>query len=259
MELEPTGKEGILLTREGSKLTIKLNNPALRNRLSSDDISFLRRVIADVNADTDIRVVILTGTGKCFCSGFDLAELEGLSNEGRLPDFDLLTDDLEHLRCPVICAINGGVYGGAIDLALACDFRIGAAEAELLMPAARFGLHYYPNGIRRYVSRLGMSAAKRLLLLAEPVAGETLVAIGFLDEVVNAEGLQARVNEIAALVQNNAPLPVEGMKKVINMYANGQADEALARGSFERSLQSEDLKKGIQSIKLKKPAVFNRE
>jgi len=239
-------------------LTITLDNPAVHNRLSGHDIACLRDLLRKVDEETEIRVVVLTGTGNSFCAGFDLAELSGLAREARLPDFDKLSDELEHLRCPTLCAVNGGVYGGAIDLALACDFRIGVTGCKVLMPAASIGLHYYPMGIRRYVSRLGMAASKRLLLCAEPVRGEALLHIGFLDEMHPPAEFNARVDELAARLQSNAPLAVEGMKHAINLYANAQVDDTLVRDSFQNTLASDDFKAGVKSVGTKIPPVFKR-
>ena len=249
---------GVLVEREGSRLTVTLDNPAVHNRLAGEDIACLREIFAGVNDDVDIRVLVLTGSGKSFCAGFDLGELVGLAADARLPDFDKLSDELEHLRCPTICALNGGVYGGAIDLALACDFRIGVTGCQLLMPAARIGLHYYPKGIRRYVSRLGMAVSKRLLLFAESFKGEALLEIGFLDEIHSAENFSDRVNELAAAIQGHAPLAVEGMKHAINLYANAHVDDAAVQASFQKALASPDFKAGGQSIRSKTPPGFKR-
>jgi len=251
--------DGISLCQQGSRLTITLDNPAVHNRLSGADIDCLRRVITNVNDDTGIRVVVLTGSGNSFCAGFDVGELGGLANNAQLPHFDKLTDELEQLRCPSICALNGGAYGGAIDLALACDFRIGVTGCQLLMPAARIGLHYYPNGIRRYVSRLGMAASKRLLLCAEPIRGEALLDIGFLDEMHPPAEFSARVQELAGRLQDHAPLAVEGMKHAINLYANAQVNDASVHASFQKALESGDFKAGVKSISLKVQPVFRRE
>ena len=258
MDTETHLSEGVSLCRRGPRLTIRLNNPAVHNRLSGSDIGCLRKVFTEINSDTDIRVVVLTGTGKSFCAGFDLGELAGLAADARLPDFDHLSDELEQLRCPTICALNGGVYGGAIDLALACDFRLGVTGCQLLMPAASIGLHYYPRGIRRYVARLGMAASKRLLLCADPIRGEALLAIGFLDEMFPPSELEANVDALAQKLQIKAPLAVEGMKHAINLYANAQVDDASVRASFQRALKSDDFKAGVQSISVKTTPVFKR-
>ena len=91
MDTETHLSEGVSLCRRGPRLTIRLNNPAVHNRLSGSDIGCLRKVFTEINSDTDIRVVVLTGTGKSFCAGFDLGELAGLAADARLPDFDHLS------------------------------------------------------------------------------------------------------------------------------------------------------------------------
>lgn len=248
----------ITVSLEGSRLTVTLNNPRQHNRLSSTELDYLLAVIETVNNDTDIRVVVITGQGKTFCSGFDLQELDGMAGDARLPGFDVLTDSWEQLRCPSICALNGSVYGGAIDLALACDFRIAVNSAEIRMPAAKLGLHYYPAGIQRYVTRLGMAVSKRLLLCAEAYQGEALKSIGFADELVAAEALNNKVDALATAIQNNAPLAVEGMKQAINVYAAGQVDDRQIHQNFAQALASSDFKAGVQSVKLKKRPIFHR-
>jgi len=258
LETESRLTQCVSLRRQGPRLTVTLDNPAVHNRLSEGDIAGLRDLFVTVNEDTDVRVLVLTGAGKSFCAGFDLGELRGLAEEARLPDFDKLSDELESLRCPTICALNGGVYGGAIDLALACDFRIGVAGCQLFMPAAGIGLHYYPSGIRRYVSRLGMAASKRLLLAAETLRGEALLHIGFLDEMHPPVEFEARVNELADTLQNHAPLGVEGMKQAINLYANAQIEDAAVRAAFHRALASSDFRVGVQSVGSKTKPKFNR-
>lgn len=248
----------IALVLDNARLTITLNNPEMRNRLSSADIQYLIEVLRQVDREHDIRVVVLTGAGKTFCAGFDLNELGDLAGEAKLPNFDELTDTVEQLRCPIICALNGGVYGGGVDLALACDFRIVVDDAELLMPAAKIGLHYYPNGVRRYVSRLGMAATKRLLLCATPVTASQLLDIGFADQLVPRSELESVVDTLATTLRNNAPLAVEGMKYAINHYGNAQVDDKRVRECFEFVLQSSDFKEGITSVKNKTQPLFKR-
>ena len=111
----------------------------------------------------------------------------------RRASFEALANRIEDFPLPTICRLNGGVYGGSTDLALACDFRIGVDSCEMLMPAARLGLHYYPSGIRRYVSRLGVAAAKKLFLTAQKMDAAEMLRIGYLDTVVAADELDAGV------------------------------------------------------------------
>src|SRR5690606_30809646 len=98
--------------------------------------------------------------------------------------FGETVDLIEKARPITIAAVNGGAYGGGTDLCLACDFRIGIPESNMFMPAAKLGLHFYPGGMSRYVSRLGLNQAKRLFLTAQKINAQEMLAIGFLTEVV---------------------------------------------------------------------------
>ena len=129
------------------------------------------RLFDRIEADPAIRVLVLTGTGRAFSAGYDLgsiAERAASAPEEQTAGsaFEVVVNRLEDLAVPTICRLNGGVYGGSTDLALACDFRIGVDTGEMFMPAARLGLHYYTSGIKRYVSRLGVDNAKKLFLTA---------------------------------------------------------------------------------------------
>ena len=98
-------------------------------------------------------------------------------------------DRLEAMRMPTLCALNGGVYGGATDMALACDFRLGVKGMRFFMPAARFGLHYYPGGLRRYTQKVSPSFAKRAFLLSEEFTDDDLLRVGYLDWLVERAGV----------------------------------------------------------------------
>ena len=95
---------------------------------------------------------------------------------------------MESFPAPTICALNGGVYGGGVDLAMACDFRIGVQGMKMFVPPARLGIHYDPAGIARVVQRLGAQMARRVFLLAENFDDQALLDCGFLDYLVGAGG-----------------------------------------------------------------------
>src|SRR4029077_18087656 len=117
----------------------------------------------------------------------------------------------------------------ATDLALACDFRIAVEGMRLVMPAARLGIVYYESGIRRCVTRLGVGAAKRLFLTAQPIDAAEMLRIGYIDEVVSPHELMPRAEALAEALAANAPLAVAGLKRAINEAAAGALDrEALA-------------------------------
>jgi enoyl-CoA hydratase/carnithine racemase len=157
---------------------------------------------------------------------------------------------------PTICRLNGGVYGGATDLALACDFRIGVDSCEMFMPAARLGLHYYKSGIARYVSRLGADNAKRLFLTAERLGAAEMLRIGYLTAAVPAEALDAEVDRLAATLAGNAPVAMAGMKRTINELARGRLDEEAADRRHRDSMRSAEIKEGIAAFAEKRPPKF---
>jgi enoyl-CoA hydratase/carnithine racemase len=160
------------------------------------------------------------------------------------------------LRVPTIAALNGGVYGGATDLALACDFRIGVTGMRLLMPAARLGIVYYPSGIRRYVTRLGVAAAKKLFMTARPIDADEMLGIGYLDEIVAPEDLMTRVEALAATLAANAPLAVAGLKRAINEAAAGALDRDALAAVRDLCSHSEDHAEGVRAWAEKRPPIF---
>ncbi len=239
-------REGLpTLAVEAGIATIRLNRPAVHNRVELEDLAELDRLMSAVAADSAARVLVLTASGRSFSSGFNIGKLDGAAGEaGGDAAFDRAADRMERFCLPTICALNGSVYGGSTDLALACDFRIGVQGMALVMPAARLGLHYYAGGLRRAVARLGLGAAKRLFLVAAQADTAELVRIGYLDEAVPPAQLMPRVAELAATLAANAPIAVQGMKRALNDIARGEPDLALIAANQARSRRSADLAEG---------------
>src|SRR6476659_2059025 len=250
-----------VLAISGARATIRLNRPKHLNRLQAEDLGELVRLFDRVEADPAIRVLVLTGTGRVFSAGYDLnsvAERAVSSNTGQTAGsaFEVMVDRLEDLGVPTICRLNGGVYGGSTDLALACDFRIGVDTAEMFMPAARLGLHYYTSGIRRYVSRLGVDNAKKLFLTAEKIGASEMLRIGYLTAMVPLEALDEEVDRLAAILAGNAPAAMRGMKRTINEFARGRLDEEAADRRHRDSMRSAEIKEGIKAFAEKRPPKF---
>src|SRR6476646_5088576 len=218
-----------VLAINGARATIRLNRPKHLNRLQAEDLGELVKLFDRVEADPAIRVLVLTGTGRAFSAGYDLNSVaeravSDTEQQSAGSAFEVVVNRLEDLSVPTICRINGGVYGGSTDLALACDFRIGVDTCEMFMPAARLGLHYYKSGIRRYVSRLGVDNAKKLFLTAETIDAPEMLRIGYLTALVPAAVLGEAVDQLARSLAANAPVAVRGMKRTINEIARGELD-----------------------------------
>jgi enoyl-CoA hydratase len=246
-----------LYTVQSGRATIRLNRPAHLNRLHPEDVVELSRLFEEINKDKSIRVVVLTGTGRVFGAGYHLGALAKSRQkmDAAAPEdvpyadsaFELMCDALEDLRPPTICRLNGSVYGGATDLALCCDFRIGLDTCEMFMPASRLGLHYYRRGIVRYASRLGVNAAKKLFLTGQTLKAPEMHRIGYLDEVVTADQLDFAVIRLAAVLAAQAPLAVEGMKQSLNEFARQEFDPDASNARHASSLRSEDMLEGVNA------------
>jgi enoyl-CoA hydratase len=249
-----------VLEINGTRATIRLNRPKHLNRLQPDDLDALLTLFDRIEADPAIRVLVLTGTGRAFSAGYDLGSIAeragGAEEQTAGSAFEIVVNRLEDLAIPTICRINGGVYGGSTDLALACDFRIGVDTCEMFMPAARLGLHYYSSGIKRYVSRLGVDNAKKLFLTAQKIGAAEMLRIGYLTAMAPAEGFDAEVDQLAANLAANAPVAMRGMKRAINEFARGALDEEAADRRARDSMRSAEIKEGIRAFAEKRPPKF---
>ena len=245
---------------DGPRATIELNRPDKRNRIEPDDLIALHGILETIDADESIRSVVLTARGPVFCAGYHLGALGDADSREAEPQqevsFGDACDRLELLRPPTICALNGSVHGGGTDLALACDFRIGIEGSVAGMPAARIGLQYYSGGLRRYVSRMGPGAAKRMFLTAVPLPADELLRLGYLDEVVAPDQLDARVDELARSIEGLAPLAVANTKAAINDIANGSPDWDAIEAGAATTMRSADHREGIRALREKRPPRF---
>jgi enoyl-CoA hydratase/carnithine racemase len=239
----PNGPPSLALA--GSFATIRFERPAEHNRIDPDDIPVLRGHLERIAALPAVRAVVFRGAGdETFSSGFTL----GAIRERLDRSFEELLDAIERFALPTIAVVNGGVYGGATDLALCCDWRIGVAGTRMFMPAARFGLHYYPGGLRRYVRSLGLAQAKRIFLTGATLRAEEMLRIGFLTELVSRARLERTLGEMLAAIEQCEPGVVVSMKRQLNAIADGDAAAAQARTAYEASLASAELERRLSAL-----------
>jgi enoyl-CoA hydratase len=250
---EVTASGPPLLTIQGNVATITLRRPEVANRLAPDDLQALRAHIQAVN-DSDALVLRLRGSGRYFCSGFDIGKIDPTRTGGS--GFEETVDALEDCRPVTIAVVNGGVYGGATDLALACDFRVGVQGIEMFMPAARLGLHFYRRGLERFHSRLGLDMAKRLFLTAQTLGAQEMHQCGFLTDLAAASEFDCVVEQLTATLASMAPLAVAGMKRHLNRMARGALDAGELQADIARAAMSSDLSEGGLAWKQKRKPVF---
>lgn len=250
----PDGGRAPALVVHAGVARITLRRPRQANRLSVDDLATLRRLIEAVNADATVRVLVLAGEGRHFCAGFDLGALGAVDAGAR---FGELADALEAARPITIARLHGGAYGGAADLALACDFRLGGPGVEMFVPAARIGLHFYAGGLQRFVSRLGLATAKQVLLAGRTFDASALLACGYLDQLLpDVDALDAAVQALGDDLLGMAPLALLPMKQHLNAIAAGRLDAAQLAADIAVARDSADLAEGQAAWAAKRPARF---
>ena len=140
--------ETVLYSLEGHVGRLVLNNPERHNSLGREELEGIQKILSDISATDNIRVLIVTGAGShTFCAGASLQELSG----GQMSDdlFQVTAVQLADLAIPTVCALNGNVFGGGVELALSCDFRFGVEGSRMRVPATAMGLCYPPSGIAR--------------------------------------------------------------------------------------------------------------
>lgn len=206
----------------GPALVLRISNPARANAV---DQGILDALTAAVQAPPPgVRAVLLGGAGdRHFSSGLDLGEVSGAELAARLRDGErrlgVAVAAIAACPVPVVAVMGGAAFGGALELAIACDWRLAADTARMGMPAARLGVVYAPQGMRRFVQALGPSRARQLFLTGRPITADRALQVGLVDEVVPAGELWEVAHRTAADIALGAPVAVDGTRAAIDALA----------------------------------------
>jgi enoyl-CoA hydratase/carnithine racemase len=246
--------QAFLAEIQGSLATVTFCRPEKHNALEISDLEALDSALINLAGRSDIRTLLLCAQGKSFCAGVDFGAVAG--HDWRDNPLERVSDRLESLPFPTLCVLQGGVYGGGTDLALACDFRLGARGIRCFIPPAKLGIQYHPHGLKRAVTRLGIGPAKRLFLATETFDDGEMLRTGFLDWLVEAEALTERAQTLATTLSGLAPQAVRGMKQSLNEIAANLFDERAARDRAAGSFRTEDFLEGRAAMAEKRPPRF---
>lgn len=219
----------IKLEKQGHIGILTVSRPEALNALNSATLKELRETAERVERDEDIRVLIVTGEGKAFVAGADIAEMKDLNaEEGR--EFGLRGQAafkaIERLSVPVIAAVNGFALGGGCELALCADIRIASEKAKFGQPETGLGITPGFGGTQRLPRTVGASKAMELILTAKMIKADEALAIGLVDMVVPPESLMEEAMKLASAIAANAPFAVKASKKLIR----GFTDTSLCAG-----------------------------
>jgi len=225
--------ETIALEKRDNLARLTLNRPEVRNAVNGKMIEELGRAVASVDADPDVRVLIVTGAGQAFQSGADIKELSAFYP---MRAFDWInglasvTLALEAMRQPVIAAINGPAYGGGLELALACDMRVAAASARMALPEVRLGIIPGAGGCERLPLLVGKGRAAEMILTGRPVDAEEALRIGLINRAVPDGQAVDAAEEMAHEIMANPALAVAMAKQALES-AGGRDLTARVRDS----------------------------
>ncbi|TCT08767.1 short chain enoyl-CoA hydratase [Tepidamorphus gemmatus] len=251
----------VTLDVDGHVAVITLNRADKLNAMTPEMTDALRRHVAAVNGDDDVRAVVLTGAGqKAFCAGSDIRELDAYptawSFRGR-PDY---CDAVRSLTKPSIAAVNGYAFGGGLEMALSCDIRIASANARFAAPEIKLGWIGGGGMTALLAHSIGPSNAALMVMTGDPIAAERALSWGLISEIVEPDMLIGRAREIAATIASRAPIAAETAKLNLKAAFAMPLENAI---QYERDLQTvcfatEDAAEGRRAFKEKRPPVFRR-
>ncbi len=248
-------------TDDGGVATLTLLRPGLTHALRQDLLAAVR----EVAADDSVRALLLTGTGRAFCVGQDLAEhIESLRSNAATSlsvvedEYNPLILALSALRVPVVVGINGAAAGAGLGIALAGDLRVAAAGAKFTTAFAGVGLSSDSALAARLVHSVGGSRAAQLLLLPDPFPAETAEQWGLVHRVVPAEEVLPEVQALAARLANGPTAAYRAMKSVLATAATDSLDETLAlEGRLQTRLgQTADHREAVEAFLEKRAPRF---
>jgi enoyl-CoA hydratase/carnithine racemase len=253
--------EVLLRQRDGQVVTLSLNRPEKRNAITVPMLAALRAAFRALASESDVRAVVLTGTGKAFCAGLDLKEM-GLARrpDGSVeyPEIEDALHELEQCPVPTIAMMQGDAIAGGLELALHCDLRVAAASARMGMPLARIGLVVPYALTQKLLDTVGTSTTKELLLTGALLDAASARAAGLVNRVVPDPELRAATHALAAEIAANAPLSIRTMKAAINeanAFRSRTPSPALA-AQAAATRRSEDLQEGLRSVFEKRRPIF---
>lgn len=234
-------------------LVLWLARPERRNALDKGMVDGLRTSLEAAATDDATRAVVLTGEGAAFCAGADLAsfdeQMDGRSFRFQSHRLTALTEVIERIEKPVIAAVNGAALGFGVQLALACDLRVGAASARFLFSEGRLGLLPTHGGVARLVKLVGLARARDLLLSSREVTAARAYELGLLTEVAPDDELLERARALADDALRRAPQSYGLTKRVLLLAASADLASGLIAETIAQSLLvgSEDHAEGLQA------------
>ena len=252
----------IIVRKEGAAGWLVFNNPERRNAISVDMWEAMPRVLADFEADPQIRVIVLAGAGdKAFVSGADISQFEKeRSSADAVQRYEELAEGaaakLQGCDKPMIAMIRGYCLGGGMNIAVLCDIRIAADDARFGIPAAKMGLGYRASSMKNLVEIVGAANAREIMLTGRQYAAAEAKEMGLVNRVTAKEELEEVTREYCETISGNAPLTMRTAKRIIREIGRVDYDAAKCRAWAKECFESEDYKEGRKAFMEKRKPIF---
>lgn len=247
--------------RRGATILLTLDRPDALNALSPELLAAFDSALAEVEADATARAVVVTGAGRAFVAGADIAAMTTmtpLEAEQFSAEAHAIFERLEGLPIPTIAAVNGFALGGGCELALACDFIYASAKAKLGQPETKLGLIPGFGGTSRLVRRVGLAQAKELVFMGDPIAAEEAARIGLVNRVVEPDALLETALASAEAIAARGPVAIRIAKQVMQQGqdADVRTAHAIEQKAFGLVFASEDRVEGTTAFIEKRDPTF---
>lgn len=256
-KVNPEASGKVHLKIDSAFAWISFDRPAARNAMTWSMYTDLKAICEKLHSDKTIKAVILRGVGgQSFVSGTDIEQFKSFKDGQDGIDYealiDLHIDALEQLPMPTIAIIDGLAVGGGLAIATACDFRIANPNARFGAPIAKtVGNCLSPTNIARLMAHLGIPTLKRMLLMAELINVDELLASGYIQTVADSTELESIAIAMAEKVMNLAPLTIRSSKLTISRIHQNQLPDC--NDLIKACYGSSDFKEGVQAFGEKRP------
>jgi enoyl-CoA hydratase len=256
--------KNLTVERDGQIAVLTINRPGALNAINTETMSEIGHAILELGNDDDVRSVIVTGAGKAFVAGADIAELQhadGMKAKEVSALGQRTFSIVENIAKPVIAAVNGWALGGGLELAMACDVRIASTKAKLGQPEVTIGAVPGFAGTQRLPSLVGLGRAKEMLLTGAPIDAEKALSWGLVNKVVEPDELMGAAKEMARAIMKNGPAAIGLVKGCANRSTGADVDAGGMHESdaFGLCFASGEAKEGITAFFEKRPAKWVKE
>ena len=253
--------DGVTLTRQGAVAVLTIERPEALNALNRAVVAAFERTLDAVEADAGVAALVVTGAGRAFVAGADIAEMRTmtpLEAEAFSGTAHRVFGRLESLRIPTIAAVNGFALGGGCELALCCDWIYASSKAKLGQPETKLGLIPGFGGTSRLVRRVGLAWAKELVLVADPIDAELAMRIGLVNRVFEPEALLPAAIAAGEAVAARGPVATRLAKQIMQegQDADVRTAHALEQRAFGLVFASEDRVEGTTAFVEKREPSF---